>query len=42
MKIFISAYKIGVFPGARQTDTFTVQYEADDYFELLRFFMFAV
>jgi len=36
------AYQMGYFPGARQTDTFTVQYDTDDYFELLRFFMFAV
>lgn len=35
------AYEMGFFPGAKQTGTFTVQYEADDYFELLRFFMFA-
>lgn len=36
------AYQMGFFPGARQSDTFTVQYETDDYFELLRFFMFAI
>jgi len=36
------AYQMGFFPGARQTGTFTVQYDTDDYFELLRFFMFAI
>jgi D-amino peptidase len=36
------AYQMGFFPGARQVDTFTVQFETDDYFDLLRFFMFAI
>jgi len=36
------AYQYGFFPGARQTDTFTVQLETDNYFDVLRFLMFAV
>jgi len=35
------AYNRGFFPGARQTDPFTVQFEADSYFEILRFLLFA-
>jgi hypothetical protein len=29
-------------PGARQTEPITVQFEHDDYFEVLRFFLFAL
>jgi len=36
------AYQMGFFPGACQTGTFTVEYNTGDYFELLRFFMFAI
>ena len=36
------AYQYGFFPGARQTDTFTVQLETDNYFDVLRLLMFAV
>jgi D-amino peptidase len=36
------AYQMGFFPGARQTDTFTVQFDTGDYFELLLFFIFTV
>ncbi len=36
------AYQYGFFPGARQTDTFTVQFESNDYFDILRFLMFGV
>jgi D-amino peptidase len=41
-RLHTRAYQMGFFPGARQTDAFTVQYDTDDYFELLRFFMFAI
>ncbi len=36
------AYKYGFFPGAKQKDTFTVQYETDSYMEVLRFLLFAL
>jgi D-aminopeptidase len=36
------AYHAGFFPGVSQTGTHTVQFEADDYFEVLRFFTFCV
>jgi D-amino peptidase len=35
------AYPCGFYPGAKQTDPFTVQFEADSYFEVLRFLLFA-
>jgi D-amino peptidase len=36
------AYQLGFYPGARQVDLYTVYFEASDYFEVLRFFMFAM
>lgn len=36
------AYSGGFFPGARQIDPFTVQFDTDSYFEVLRFLLFAV
>lgn len=36
------AYQMGFFPGAHQTDAFTVQYDTENYFDLLRFFMFVI
>ena len=36
------AYRFGFFPGARQTGPLTVQFETHDYFEVLRFFLFAL
>jgi D-amino peptidase len=36
------AYQYGFFPGARQADALTVKLETDDYFEVLRFFLFAL
>ncbi len=35
------AYQIGFYPGARQIGPVTVQFEHDDYFEMLRFMLFA-
>jgi D-amino peptidase len=34
------AYTFGFYPGARQIDAVTVQFEADDYFDVLRALMF--
>ena len=36
------AYTRGFFPGARQTDPFTIQFDTSSYFEVLRFLLFAV
>jgi D-amino peptidase len=36
------AYHAGFYPGASQTGAHTVQFETDDYFEVLRFFSFCV
>lgn len=36
------AYQYGFFPGARQSGPVTVQLETDNYFEVLRFFLFAL
>jgi D-amino peptidase len=36
------AYHFGFFPGARQIDPITVRFEHDDYFEVLRFLLFAL
>lgn len=36
------AYRVGFFPGARQTDPNTVQFDTDHYFEVLRFLLFAI
>lgn len=35
------AYKLGFFPGAQQIAPTTVQFESQNYFEVLRFFFFA-
>ena len=35
------AYRVSFFPGASLKEAHTVQFEADDYFEVLRFFSFA-
>jgi D-amino peptidase len=35
------AYHVSFFPGAGLKEPYTVQFEADDYFEVLRFFSFA-
>jgi D-amino peptidase len=35
------AYHVSFFPGAHLKESHTVQFEADDYFEVLRFFSFA-
>jgi D-amino peptidase len=35
------AYRVSFFPGAGLKEPHTVQFEADDYFEVLRFFSFA-
>lgn len=34
------AYRNGFFPGARQTDPFTVQFDSASYYEVLRFLLF--
>jgi D-amino peptidase len=36
------AYQFGFFPGAQQVDPRTVSFETSDYFEVLRFFLFAL
>ena len=36
------AYQYGFFPGAKQIDNITVGFEHDDYFEVLRFLLFAL
>ena len=36
------AYRNGFYPGARQSGAHSVQFETDDYFEVLRFFAFCV
>ncbi len=36
------AYRVGFYPGARAIDSHTVGFEADEYFEVLRFFLFCV
>ena len=36
------AYRASFFPGVSQTGPHTVQFEADDYFEVLRFFHFCI
>lgn len=36
------AYQFGYFPGARQSGPRAVQFESADYFEVLRFFLFAL
>jgi D-amino peptidase len=34
------AYGMSFFPGAHAVDDHTILFEADDYFDVLRFFMF--
>jgi D-amino peptidase len=36
------AYQSAFFPGANLKEPYTVQFESDDYFEVLRFFLFTV
>jgi D-amino peptidase len=36
-----AAYLYGFFPGAKQINPNTVQFESSDYFEMMRFFLFA-
>jgi D-amino peptidase len=36
------AFQIGFYPGASQLDSYTVQFESDSWFEVLRFFTFAL
>ena len=36
------AYQYGFFPGARQTDSTTVQFDHDDFFEVMRFLLFVL
>ena len=36
------AYQYGFFPGARQTNSTTVQFDHDDFFEVMRFLLFAL
>ncbi len=38
----IVARQVSFYPGARQIEDHTVQFEADDYFDVLRFFMFGI
>ncbi len=38
----VRAYQYSFFPGVRQTDIFTVQLDTDNYFDVLRFLLFAV
>jgi D-amino peptidase len=40
-KEHINAYLLGFYPGAKQVDPNTVQFETQNYFEVLRFFLFA-
>lgn len=40
-KEHVNAYQIGFYPGAKQIDPITVQFESQDYFEVLRFFLFS-
>lgn len=36
------AYQYGFFPGVRQTDSTTVQFDHDDFFEVMRFLLFVL
>jgi D-amino peptidase len=40
-KEYANAYQLGFFPGAKQIDPATVQFESQNYFEILRFLFFA-
>ena len=35
------AFPLGFYPGAKQVDPHTVRFEADSYFDILRFLLFA-
>jgi hypothetical protein len=35
-------YRVSFYPGAHAIDSHTIGFEADDYFEVLRFFLFCV
>jgi len=37
-----NAYAAGFYPGARLQDSYTVVYDASDWFDVLRFFLFAI
>jgi len=39
-KEHVEAYKSGFYPGAQLLDPYTVQFECQDYFDVLRFFLF--
>ncbi|HNT26006.1 MAG TPA: M55 family metallopeptidase [Anaerolineales bacterium] len=41
-KSYIKAYGASFYPGVRQADPFTIQFETDDYFEVLRLFAFVL
>jgi D-amino peptidase len=41
-RVHTSARQASFFPGARLIEPHVVQFEADDYFEVLRFFMFGI
>lgn len=41
-KLHANARQASFFPGARLAEPHVVQFEADDYFEVLRFFMFGI
>lgn len=39
---FADAYENSFYPGAKQIDTFSIQYECDDYFDILRILSFVI
>ncbi len=41
-RLHASARRASFFPGARLAEPYVVQFEADDYYEVLRFFMFGI
>ena len=41
-RLHTNARQASFFPGARLARPHVVQFEADDYFEVLRFFMFGI
>ena len=41
-KVHTLAHQVSFYPGARLVEPHVVQFEADDYFEVLRFFMFGI
>jgi D-amino peptidase len=38
----VKAYKASFYPGAKKISSTSIVYETDDYFEVLRMFMFAL